>query len=58
MPLPGRRGAPVDWLIVGLGQPRAPSTPARRHNVGFEVANVLRARWELPKAEDASTGAC
>ena len=55
MMLPHRRGAPVDWLIVGLGNPGAAydGTP---HNIGFEVAERLRARWDLKKPKSKYRG--
>jgi peptidyl-tRNA hydrolase, PTH1 family len=54
VPPPGR-GAPVDWLVVGIGNPGSEYT-GTRHNIGFEVANALIERWGLPKPKSKYRG--
>jgi PTH1 family peptidyl-tRNA hydrolase len=52
---PGGGGAPVDWLIVGLGNPGS-EYDRTRHNVGFEIARTLIDRWQLPKPKQRFKG--
>ena len=49
------RSGPVDWLVVGLGNP-GERYAGTRHNVGFDVVELAARHWDLPKQKKRYAG--
>jgi PTH1 family peptidyl-tRNA hydrolase len=50
-----RRGAPIAWLVVGLGNPGREYAQTR-HNIGFAVVEELAGRWDLDAGRERFRG--
>jgi PTH1 family peptidyl-tRNA hydrolase len=50
-----RRGAPIAWLVVGLGNPGREYAQTR-HNIGFAVVEELARRWDLDAGKERFRG--